>query len=62
MPPFNLGDATCDGGAQDEQIGLACLIAPATLDYLSIWARKLGEERGEEGKGGGRGGGPCGAA
>lgn len=50
------------GEAQDEQIGLACLIAPATLDYLSIWAQKLGEEKGGEGIGGGRGGGPCGAA
>lgn len=46
VPPFNLGVATCDGGAQDEQIGLACLIAPAPLDYLSIWARKQGEKGG----------------
>lgn len=60
MPTFNLGDATCDRGAQDEQIGLACVIAPATLNYLSIWARKQGVKKGGEWKEGG-GWGPCGA-
>lgn len=47
MTPFNLGHATCDGGAQGEQIGLACLIAPVP-PRLSIY---LGTEA-KRGKGG----------
>lgn len=41
MPLFNLGHATHDRvgaedlGEQGEQIGLACLVAPAFLNYLS---------------------------
>lgn len=48
----------CDRVAQDEQIGLACPVAPAPLNYQSIWAWKQELEKGGELKEG-RG---CGAA
>ena len=45
MLSFNLGNATCDSGAQDEQTGLECQIAPAPLDYQSIWTQQRQEEK-----------------
>lgn len=38
----------CDRVAQDEQIGLACLVAPAPFNYQSIWAWKQELEKGGE--------------